>query len=313
MPILDLKQNPIPSTLELLAKQVVEGFLIGLHKSPFHGFSVEFAEHRIYNPGEASKNIDWKVYARTNKLFSKKYEEETNLRCQLVIDGSSSMFYPKPPLTIKGYPVLINKFSFSILGSAALIYLLKKQRDAFGITVYHENITLNTDCKSSTVHQKLIFSELEKILASPPVERKTSTAETLHTLAETLHKRSLVILFSDMFDSYSGQGDDLFDALHHLKHNKHEVILFHTLHDNSEIDFSYANVPSKFIDLETGEKIELLPSEIQELYTARMRESKEKLKMKCLQLKIDLIQTNIAGGYDSILKKYLSKRASMRR
>jgi uncharacterized protein (DUF58 family) len=311
MAIIQPRPHAIPSALEILAKQVVEGFLIGLHKSPFHGFSVEFAEHRIYNPGEASKNIDWKVYARTNKLFSKKYEEETNLRCQIVLDGSSSMFYPKPPLSVKGYPFPIHKFSYSVLGTAALIYLLKKQRDAFGLTVYDEKINFHTNCKSSAVHQKMIFSELERLLAFPPKGCKTATADTLHKLAETLHKRSLVIVFSDMFHSNENQ-EKIFNALYHLKHNKHEVILFHTLHDSSEINFQYSNVPTRFTDLETGEKIELLPSEISDLYTKKMREEKEKLKWKCLQLSIDFVETNISSGYEDVLKKYLSKRSSMK-
>ena len=145
--------------LELLAKQVVEGFIIGLHKSPFHGFSVEFAEHRVYNPGESTKNMDWKVYARTDRMYTKRFEEETNLRCQIVIDASSSMYFPEPNFDGKKK---MNKLLFSSLAGAALMNMLKKQRDAFGLTVFDSQVQTHTKCKSSTVHYRLLMSMLQK-------------------------------------------------------------------------------------------------------------------------------------------------------
>lgn len=299
------------SHLELLAKQVVEGFIIGLHKSPFHGFSVEFAEHRLYNPGESTKNIDWKVFARTDKMFTKKYEEETNLRCQVVIDNSSSMFFPSPPVTSGIAPeIALNKYSFSILGAASLIYLLKKQRDAFGLSLFNERLDIHTPCRSSTGHQRLLFSYLENYLANPSKNKTTSTAESLHLIAESIHRRSLVIIFSDMFD-HPDKANEIFDALQHLKHNKHEVILFHTVHKDTEIDFNYSNRPYKFVDLETGEIIKLQPNEIKTFYTERMAAYKEKLKLKCMQYKIDYVEADIEKGYSSVLKTYFARRSKM--
>lgn len=297
--------------LELLAKQVVEGFIIGLHKSPFHGFSVEFAEHRLYNPGESTKNIDWKVFARTDKMFTKKYEEETNLRCQVVIDNSSSMFFPSPSIRSKNAEdFALNKYSFSILGAASLIYLLKKQRDAFGLSLFNENLDIHTPCRSSTSHQRLIFSYLERHFADPPKNKATSTAASLHLIAESIHRRSLVIIFSDMFDDPS-RANEIFDALQHLKHNKHEVILFHTIHKETELDFKYANRPHKFIDLESNESIKLQPNEIKAFYVARMTEYKEKLKLKCMQYKIDYVESDIRLGYNGVLKTYFARRSKM--
>ncbi len=145
------------SHLELIAKQVVEGFITGLHKSPFHGFSVEFAEHRLYNTGESTKNIDWKLYGRTDKIFVKRYEEETNLRCQIIIDNSSSMYFPIEKDKQ-------NKITFSVYCAAAMIQLLKVQRDAAGLSTFSEKIELHTQAKSSPVHYKMLFNELEKLL-----------------------------------------------------------------------------------------------------------------------------------------------------
>ena len=299
------------SHLELLAKQVVEGFIIGLHKSPFHGFSVEFAEHRLYNPGESTKNIDWKVFARTDKMFTKKYEEETNLRCQVVIDNSSSMFFPDPPIKSSlNAGIDLHKYSFSILGAASLIYLLKKQRDAFGLSLFNENLEIHTQCRSSTSHQRLLFSYLENFFNNPSKTKTTSTAESLHLIAESIHRRSLVIIFSDMFDNPS-KANEIYDALQHLKHNKHEVILFHTVHKDKEIDFNYSNRPYRFVDLETNESIKLQPNEVKELYHKRMNEFKNKLKLKCLQFKIDYVEADITQGYNTILRTYFARRTKM--
>src|SRR5690606_18314420 len=202
-------------SLEFLARQVVEGFITGLHKSPFHGFSVEFAEHRLYNNGESVKNIDWKLYGRTEKLFVNRFEEETNLRCQLVLDTSSSMYYPE-----KG----LNKLLFSVYAAASLMYLLKKQRDAFGLTFFSDRIEFSASAKSTAVHQKYLFSELQKLISQKPAEKKTAVAAALHQIAEQVHKRSLVIIFSDMFES-GGNLAPVFSALQHLKYKKHEVVV----------------------------------------------------------------------------------------
>ena len=293
------------SNLELLAQQVVEGFIIGLHKSPFHGFSVEFAEHRIYNQGESTKNLDWKVFARTDKLFTKKFEEETNLRCHIVIDDSSSMYFPK-----SDNPGIQNKLQFSVLAAAALMNLLRKQRDAFALTIFDEKININTQCKSSSQHYRLLLSYLEKTLDDKKELKSTSAAQALHQVADTIHKRSLVIIFSDMFESLSS-ADELFSALQHLKHAKHEVVLFHVTDKSKEIDFEYENRPYQFIDLETGEKIKLQSNDVKANYKKNISEYLASLKMKCLQYKIDMVEVNINEGFRAVLQAYLVKRSKM--
>lgn len=291
--------------IELLAKQVVEGFIIGLHKSPFHGFSVEFAEHRIYNQGEATKNIDWKVYARTDKLFVKKFEEETNLRAQIVIDTSSSMYFPKNRKDNE-----LNKLQFSALAAASLMNLLKRQRDAYGLSLFDDKVNIHTKAKASTTHYRLLLSYLEKLISDDVDNKKTSVADTLHQIAESIHKRSLVIIFSDMFD----QGEDnnkLFSALQHLKYNKHEVVLFHVTDHKLEGDFEFENRPHEFIDMESGERIKLQSNQVREFYTEKVASFKKDLKMKCLQYKIDFIDTDIRKGFVPILETYLVKRKKM--
>lgn len=293
--------------LELLAKQVVEGFIIGLHKSPFHGFSVEFAEHRIYNPGESTKNIDWKVYARTDKLFTKRYEEETNLRCQIVIDSSSSMYFPE--VTKKG-DARVNKLRFSALAAAALMNLLRKQRDAFGLSTFDESVGIHSPARSSTTHYRLLLTHLDRLITNPERNRGTNAAAALHQIADSVHKRSLVVIFSDMFEDMSRM-EDLFSALQHLRHAKHEVILFHTVDKKLEEDFAFENRPYLFVDMETGEEVRLQSNQVKEHYVAQMSEFKEQLKMKCLQYRIDLVEADINAGFRPILQKYLVKRSKM--
>ena len=291
--------------IELLAKQVVEGFIIGLHKSPFHGFSVEFAEHRIYNQGEATKNIDWKVYARTDKLFVKKFEEETNLRAQIVIDTSSSMYFPKDRKDNE-----LNKLQFSSLAAASLMNLLKRQRDAYGLSLFDDKLNIHTKVKASTTHYRLLLSYLETLIKDEVNNKKTSVVDTLHQIADSIHKRSLVIIFSDMF----GQTEDnnkLFSALQHLKYNKHEVILFHVTDHKLEEDFEFENRPHEFIDMESGERIKLQSNQVREFYTEKVASFKADLKMKCLQYKIDFIDTDIRKGFAPILETYLVKRKKM--
>lgn len=298
----DLKQL---ENLELLANQVVEGFIIGLHKSPFHGFSVEFAEHRIYNQGEPTKNIDWKVFARTDKLFTKKYEEETNLRAQIVIDTSSSMYFPKDKDVSK-----LNKLQFSALAAASLMNLLKKQRDAFGLSLFDEKVNIHTKAKSSTTHYRLLLTYLDQLIKDTTENKSTSVVDTLHEIAENIHKRSLVIIFSDMLDRVENQ-DELFSALQHLKYNKHEVVLFHILDKKLEEEFEFENRPHEFIDMETGERVKLESNRVKEFYQERVKDFKEKLKVKCLQYRIDMIETDLRAGFHPILETYLVKRKKM--
>lgn len=296
-------------SLEFIARQVVEGFITGLHKSPFHGFSVEFAEHRLYNTGESTKHIDWKLYGRTDKLFVKRFEEETNLRCQIIIDNSSSMYFPlidKPDFENP------NKITFSIYAAAALITMLKKQRDAVGLSVFSDHIEIHTSARSTTAHQKYLFSLLETMLKpiTPDVHKKTSAAQAIHEIADNIHKRSLVVIFSDMFDSVADSAE-LFSSLQHLRHNKHEVILFHVIDRSKEIDFTYDSRPYRFIDMETGQELKVNPGEIRDLYISRLSAIKDELKLKCGQYRIDYVDADINLGFRQILLPYLLKREKL--
>lgn len=298
---LDLETLRQYENLELLAKHVVEGYITGLHKSPFHGFSVEFAEHRHYNPGESTRHIDWKLYARTDRLYTKRYEEETNLRCQLLIDNSSSMLFPEKSF---------NKLQFSIYAAAALIQILKKQRDAVGLSVFSEEIERMFEPKSNAKHLRLLYSELESLLKEDQINKTTSTTQTLHMIAEAIHKRSLVILFSDMMDNHAEQ-DELFSALQHLKYNKHEVIVFHVMDKQREMDFAYTDRPYQFVDLETGEKVKLFPKEVRERYQKEINEYRQALKLKCQQYRIEYVEADINEGFHQVLFPYMIKRQKM--
>lgn len=288
--------------LELLAKKVVEGFITGLHKSPFHGFSVEFAEHRLYNTGESTRHIDWKLFARSEKLFIKRYEEETNLRCQLVIDTSASMQFPKDSEN--------NKLKFSVYAAASLCELLKQQRDAFGLTLFEQNITKHFAAKGSPSHQKLILNQLEELLISAFENKTTAAASALNQIAEIIHQRSLVVIFSDMFEN-NRHNEELFSALQHLKYKKHEVVLFHVVDHSKEMNLEFENKPYHFIDLETGEELKLNPSQIKEQYQKSTNEFKELLKLKCGHYRIDYVEADINKGFDSVLYTYLVKRQKM--
>lgn len=291
--------------LEILAKQVVEGFITGMHKSPFHGFSVEFAEHRLYNKGESTKHIDWKLYARSEKLFTKKYEEETNLRCQLVLDCSSSMLFPKD--TEK-----LNKLEYGVYCIASLIELLKKQRDAVGLSLFSDKLELHTPAKSSNRHHKLIYQKLEEqiIAYKENLAKQTSTIQALHDIAELTHKRSLVVIFSDFLDDPS-KIDLFFQAIQHLKHNKHEVVIFHVVDKENEIDFELSNRPHNLIDMETGDRIKLQPSQIKEAYTTQIKNYFKEIETKCKQYAVDFTQVDIQQDFSFVLSKYLIKRSKL--
>ena len=316
--------NPIPGTnkkmpinqhevqllghLELLARQVVEGFITGLHKSPFHGFSVEFAEHRLYNTTESTKHIDWKLFGRSDKLFVKRYEEETNLRCQVILDNSSSMHFPEEGKA----GVEMNKINFSVHCAAAIAYMLRLQRDAVGLSIFSDKIELNTPARSSSIHHKMMFSEMEKLITDPKIQtgKKTAAAAALHEIAETIHKRSLVIVFSDMMESGENT-DDLFSALQHLKHNKHEVVLFHVTDKKREEDFNFDNRPYLFVDVESGEQVKVHSNEIRSTYIEAMANYKKDLKLRCGQYRIDFVEADINEGYRHVLLPYLIKRERM--
>lgn len=296
-------------SLEFIARQVVEGFITGLHKSPFHGFSVEFAEHRQYNSGESIKHIDWKLYGRTDKLFVKRYEEETNLRCHIIIDNSSSMYYPVKQNVSIDNP---NKVTFSVYAAAALVNLLQRQRDAVGLSLFSDKIELSTKARSTSVHMKYLYSEMEKLLSPIGIKEKktTSAAAALHRIADMIHKRSLVVIFSDMLER-DGDLDELFSALQHLRYNKHEVVLFHVVDKAKEIDFEFDNRPFKFIDMESGEELRLTPLELRKDYVASVTNFVNELKLRCGKYMIDFVPADINAGFRQILHPYLIKREKL--
>ena len=299
---LSLKDIRGIGNIELLARQMVEGFITGLHKSPYHGFSVEFAEHQLYNSGESTRHIDWKVFAKTDRLYTKRYEEETNLRCHLVIDCSSSMYYPQ---STKG------KITFSIMAAAALTYLLQKQRDAVGIFTFTDRLDIQTPVRSTSTHAHKLLLILERLLKQESQNKTTSIASVLHEIAQKIHKRSLVILFSDMFHNQN-QHDQLFTALQHLKHQKNEVLIFHISDHDTELNFEFENRPYEFIDLESGEKTRLVPGEIKNSYQQAIKQYFQQLKMKCNQFKIDLVEVDVKEPFQKVLSQYLIKRARMK-
>ncbi len=304
------------SPFELLAHQVVEGFVTGLHKSPFHGFSVEFAEHRLYNTGESTRHIDWKLYGKTDKLFIKRYEEETNLRCYIIVDTSKSMHFEQ-------------KLDFACKAAACLVHIITQQRDAVGLTVFSDHIELQTELKSTVSHQKFLYQSLEQIANGQNIDDKkngkgvlhtphndkqgrmqyapTTISQLLHELSEQIHKRSLVILFSDMFDDFS-QTEALFGALQHLKFKQNDVILFHTTAKNKELDFDYANRPHRFIDLESQTELKINPIDVKEAYIQTIRQFQKELKFRCQQYHIDYVNANVDDGYYPILRAFLERR-----
>jgi uncharacterized protein (DUF58 family) len=292
------------ANLELLARQVVEGFITGLHQSPFHGFSVEFAEHRLYNNGESVKNIDWKLLARTDKLFVKQFEEETNLRCYLLLDTSSSMNFPAEG---------INKLQFSVYAIASLMYLFKKQRDAFGLCLFSDKMDWMSPARSTSAHLFYLYAQLERIYNNPKQNTATNISTVLHHLAGEIHQRSMVIIFSDMLENSLNpqKTQELFAAIQHLKYKKHEVVIFNVTSKQKELDFNFDNRPYHFVDIETGEEVRVHPNKIRDSYISSLKEYRHQLELKCAQYHIDIVDADIEQGYNSILNEYMIKRNRM--
>jgi len=290
--------------LELLAKQVVEGFIAGMHKSPFHGFSAEFAEHKIYNTGESTRHIDWKLFGKTEKLYTKRFDDETNLRCHIILDNSSSMHYPK----MKSFSIgKLNKIGFSALASASLIQMLKKQRDAIGLSIYSDTYDFYAPEKGSERHHIMIMNKLKEAVVSKQKNKQTDTYTYLHQIAEKIHRRSLIFLFTDMFQTTTDQ-TRLFEALRHLKYNKHEVILFHVFDKTKELNFNFDNKPKRFIDVETGESICLFSENVKENYEKVVAKYFNEIELKCLQYKIKYVGADINKDFNNILTTFLIER-----
>lgn len=289
--------------LELLANQVVEGFISGMHKSPFHGFSAEFAEHKVYNVGESTKHIDWKLFAKTDRLYEKRFEEETNMRCHIIIDNSSSMHYPKLKSNQNFYE---SKIGFSVLASAVLMNLLKKQRDAIGLSIFSDRYEYYAPEKGSDRHHRMILNALEQLLKESKQKKSTDTVTYLHQIAEKMHRRSMIILFTDMFQT--GEEGKLLSALQHLKHNKHKVVLFHVVDTKTELSFDFDNAPRKFIDLETGEELSVYADNVKEEYEKQAALYFKKVAMTCSQNKIKYVPVSVGDNFKKILMTYLAEK-----
>ena len=295
------------SNLDLLARQVVEGYISGMHKSPFHGFSAEFAEHKIYNAGESTKHIDWKLYAKTDKLYTRRYEEETNLRCHFIIDNSASMHYPR----VEKFRIdSLNKIGFSVLAAASIMQILKRQRDAMGLSIYSEEFEFYAPEKGSERHYFMLLNAMEQMLTKPAKRKATDTYTYLHQIAEKLKRRSLVLLFTDMFQA-DAEENELFEALRHLKYNRHEVVLFHVLDSKKELSFDFDNSPRRFTDVETGAEVDLYSENIQESYRKAVGQYVNELKLECAKYKISYVQADINKNFDKILIAYMLERQKL--
>ena len=289
--------------LDLKARTIVEGFIAGLHRSPYHGFSVEFAEHRPYNQGDDFKHIDWKVYGKTERFYVKRYEAETNLRAHIVLDVSSSMYFK--------HFAEWSKLRYSIHYVAALIHMMHGQRDACGLVLFDEDIQLNFPAKSSASHIRLLFGQLEKLIAEEQEkareQRVSASSEALHKLAETLKKRSLVIIVSDLFENVQGH-DDLISSLRHLKHQNHEVLLFNILEKKSERELDFPDGKFLFEDMETGSEIEVIPAQVKDDYKKKVAEYTQKFKIACNEAGVDFEEIDTQSPFDLALLAYLNKR-----
>lgn len=290
-------QSPVEN-LQLIAREIVSGFLIGLHRSPFHGFSVEFSEHRLYNPGDNLRYVDWKVYGRTDRMFIKKFEEETNLRCYLAIDTSSSMYYPAEG---------VSKLAYSCVAAASLGWLLKKQLDAQSLALFDEELYFLSPAKTGWRQQKFITNELERLLRTPKSMVPTNLPHSLHQLADRLHQRSLVVVFSDIPESPE-KAEALVSALQHLKFNKHEVIVFHVIHGAKELDFDFEDRPYRLEDPETGQAYQLNPFQYKEAYREAMNAYLSFLETETQKLEIDLVFSDMRQAPIELLRRYLVRR-----
>lgn len=291
------------NNLELIANQIVEGFISGMHKSPFHGFSAEFAEHKLYNVGESTRHIDWKLFAKTDRLYTKCFEEETNMRCHIIIDNSASMHYPILKKDQKFYE---SKIGFSVLAAAVLMSLLKKQRDAVGLSVFSDRYEYYAPEKGSDRHHRMILNSMEQLLQNSKSKNKTDTVTYLHQIAQKIHRRSMIVLFTDMFQEE--EEEKLFAALQHLKYNKHKVVLFHVIDKETEVQFDFANSPKKFIDVESGEQVSLYASNVKEEYEKQLATYFKRLSLVCAQNQIKYIPVAVSDDFEKIMLTYLAER-----
>tara|TARA_Y100001936_G_C15960531_1_gene605327 strand:- start:53 stop:952 length:900 start_codon:yes stop_codon:yes gene_type:complete len=277
------------SNMSLRARLVVEGYIIGQHKSPFHGFSVEFAEHRAYGPGDEIRHIDWKLYGKTDRFFVKQYEEETNLRSYILLDTSRSMEYKSNK---------ISKLDYGNYLSAALAYLMINQQDGVGLTLFDNQIQTFIPPRSKPSHVNTILTHLDKTGSG----KDTDVGIVLHEMAERIKKRGLIILISDLFD----ETGNIINGLKHFRHNKQEIIVFHVM-DRKELNFDFSN-RTKFKDMETDEQITTEPWKIRKIYQQAIQSYQDELRLRCREQKIDYVPLFTDQNLDLALNEYLKKR-----
>jgi uncharacterized protein (DUF58 family) len=276
--------------LQMVARGVVEGFISGLHASPYKGFSVEFAEHREYTPGDDPRHLDYKMMARTDRLYVKQYEEETNMRVQILLDTSGSMAYR--------HEENISKYDYAAYLTAILSYLMLRQQDSVGLTTFDTAIRLDMPARSTPRH----FNEMMRQLEAIEPGQETDVAAILHKLANRFKKRCLIVLVSDLYD----EPEAVIRALHHFRHRKHEVIVFHVF-DKAEIDFPFREVTS-FYDLETNERLQIDPVYVRDAYVEQIEEFIETYRRACAETRIDYVMTDTSVPYDFMLSRYIAKR-----
>jgi uncharacterized protein (DUF58 family) len=281
------------SNLYLVAKTVVEGFITGLHKSPYRGFSVEFSEHREYTPGEDLRYLDWKVFGRTDRFYIKVFKEETNLKCYIILDVSNSMNYKSGPVT---------KIEYGTLLSAVLSYLMIKQKDAVGLVIFDSDVKTFINPVSTTQHLHYLIQTLEK---TRPGERKTSIGMVLNKVVQNIKKRSLIILISDLFDDPV----TTMRGISHLRHKHHEVVVFHLL-DPYETDLPFTG-DCEFLDMETGEKLAANALSLKDSYRKNLQEFLDNIRKNCIENKVDYVKTITNNPFDYFLYNYLEKRYSI--
>ena len=276
--------------LTMVARGVVEGAISGLHSSPYKGFSVEFAEHREYTAGDDPRHLDYKMLARTDRLYIKQYEEETNMRVQIILDTSGSMGY--------SHESKITKLEYGSYLTAVLSYLMTRQQDMVGLTTFDTEVRLDMPARSSPRH----FNEMMRQLEAIQPGGETDLAETLHKLANRFKKRCLIVVISDLYD----EPEEVIRALHHFRHRRHEVLVFHVF-DKAEIDFPFRDTMS-FYDLETNERIQIDPAYVRDVYKEQVEEFIETYRRACAESHIDYVMTDTSVPYDFMLSRYIAKR-----
>ncbi|MHC4179014.1 MAG: DUF58 domain-containing protein [Planctomycetota bacterium] len=276
--------------LSMVARGVVEGFISGLHSSPYKGFSVEFAEHREYTAGDDPRHLDYRMLGRTDRLYVKQYEEETNMRVQILLDASGSMGY--------SHNGKLSKLEYGSYLTAILAYLMTRQQDSVGLTTFDTQIRLDMPARSSPRHFNEMMHQLETVRPG----RRTDIAETLHRLANRFKRRCLIVLISDLYD----EPEEVVRALHHFRHRRHEVILFHVL-DKAEIEFPFRDVIA-FTDLETDQRIQVDPAYVRDAYLEQIEGFIEDYRRACAEAQIDYVITDTSIPYDFMLSRYIAKR-----